>query len=105
MSHTPGPWAFVPGYSNGDVEGVEGCIQGGEAGLIIADVYCDVPELASEAPANLRLIAAAPDMLSVLKMIDREVTNGGECCPVCQQAPHFKHCALVDAIAQAEATA
>lgn len=78
--HTPGPWTVVDG-SQGYIDpeiGGDGMlsIEGGTGGsedwgenerLTLAVVLADVEPIASEAEANARLIAAAPDLLKALR--------------------------------------
>lgn len=72
MTHTPGPWFYSrngnPIYITGNWDKVAG-------------TYADVAEIAqqeqSEAQANARLIAAAPDMLAALKAILDETGGMG----------------------------
>lgn len=63
--HTPGPWRFrrdKVGYSI-EIIGADGYSLAG-----IADIRKDEHGRESEDLANARLIAAAPDMLSLLKI-------------------------------------
>lgn len=64
QGHTPGPWAVL---NDGDDEYAP--VVGIEGGKRIADVYqCRTD---SEATANARLIAAAPELLAALKLTER----------------------------------
>lgn len=62
--HTPGPWAFT--YLSGGLMGV--CAKG--FGLLFsADIYRKYAPMPDEIEANLRLCAAAPDLLAVVQRI------------------------------------
>ena len=63
--HTPGPWQVVPkGQAQSD------WIVGDSEGGSVADCEPPGPWMSPlEADANARLIAVAPDMLALLKMI------------------------------------
>ena len=66
--HTPGPWKF--GFESVDPEWAIVTIEGG---LIIANVNADHRQ-----EANARLIAAAPDMLAVLKDVENALSVMGK---------------------------
>jgi hypothetical protein len=60
MTHTPGPWVAEPEYEGDDATLVHA------NGVTIADCGY-LPRPLAVAEANARLIAAAPDMLALLK--------------------------------------
>ena len=62
--HTPGPWE-VRKAENGHTSVYP--IQGRER---VADVYCPLDHPTGNLNANARLIAAAPEMLEALKLVD-----------------------------------
>jgi hypothetical protein len=62
MKPTPGPWTTASDRGYGHYNGVQ--ITDNRTGLVLAVAIGDVPEL--HAPANARLIAAAPDLLATL---------------------------------------
>jgi hypothetical protein len=64
MKHTPGPWA------SSDV----GVVQAETGELICAAVYED-GEAYSNARANMRLVATAPELLVALKMLHDETAE------------------------------
>lgn len=66
MSHTPGPWRISEAHN--DVVD--------EMGRTIAEVV----EWTDVAPANARLIAAAPMMLSALLLINEDKDGSGFVC-------------------------
>lgn len=70
MAHTPGPW-----WVDGPGEGIEVHDTFGRT----ASVWGDVGE-ESEAWANARLIAAAPDMLDALRAVKSEFIDMYEEC-------------------------
>lgn len=86
--HTPGPWA-VQKYVADPVTGEE--CSGGTRGnlaersrVVAADeptmVVADVARLGSDAPANARLMAAAPELLEALKALtdpEGHIWHGG----------------------------
>lgn len=57
MSHTPGPWRFLPGLTNHNIW---------KADLILARVFKFEKDLETS-DANARLMAAAPELLEVCK--------------------------------------
>ena len=68
--HTAGPWTVSVGEQNGPGVGVYGCVYGGPDEMILCDIWADGGDeqgLASQAPANARLIAAAPDLLDACR--------------------------------------
>ena len=65
-SHTPGPWDFVNGTSDGNIPAFYvRCGNRGIAHLIIEER--DTRYETAHTEANARLIAAAPDLLEALK--------------------------------------
>jgi hypothetical protein len=81
--HSPGPWTFGPSYSTGaDGKAVEGphlAILDGDEGLIVATVWARFVSR-SQAGANARLMAAAPDLyreLSHLVRLLEPLESGG----------------------------
>lgn len=75
-NHTPGPWAFTPhGTSEGDVATVYGTSQGWVS--IHAPGWENIGDK-KVADANVRLIAAAPDLLAVLKELQESVSYWSE---------------------------
>lgn len=73
---TPGPWRVDP-QNAGDVQTKDGRFE-------VATAYCpggDMPEF-DECYANMRLIAAAPEMLAALTLLLRshDATCPGETC-------------------------
>ena len=72
VSHSPGPWEFILGATNGQENGAHGTIcEASEGRYYIASIWADVEELKDRADANARLIAAAPDMYAALKLVRR----------------------------------
>jgi len=70
MSHTPGPW-FAEGIGGIQMDGVrDGYMIHSETQRKIASLYGGVTAPREERWPNATLIAAAPDMLQVLKDID-----------------------------------
>jgi hypothetical protein len=67
--HTPGPWTAGSDRGYGHYNGVQ--ITDDRSGLVLAVAIGDVPEL--KAQANARLIAAAPELLAALLMVQREL--------------------------------
>ena len=66
-NHAPGPWAFTPhGTSEGDIATVYGTSQGWVS--IHAPNWQNIGDK-KVADANVRLIAAAPDLLKALMQI------------------------------------
>ena len=76
-AHTPGPWS-IWNFSDDPRHVAVGPDAGG---LAIADVVacnahgCYTAETESRGQANARLIAAAPDLLAALQMVDRIWSN------------------------------
>ena len=70
MNHTPGPWKHGEGVCNHKVYSVAQP----EKDEIVR-CYGDTPE---EAEANVRLIAAAPELLEALRKIERMPWPNGE---------------------------
>jgi hypothetical protein len=66
--HTPGPWQALKGEANSDERGTWGSIVE-PYGFYVAAIWSDCQQLADEAEANARLIAAAPDLLKALREI------------------------------------
>ena len=75
--HTPGPWKADKGGFNyiGEYDHW-GTVRGGPKIYNLVTVWADVPELASQAEANARLIASAPDLLA---MVERYASECAEC--------------------------
>lgn len=65
--HTPGPWFVVPSQGTTYIRTTESAVPGESA---IAEVIKGRRNL-SALEANARLIAAAPEMLAVLKVVER----------------------------------
>jgi hypothetical protein len=65
--NTPGPWKAVKGDTNVVCDGAWGDVQEAGDDYAIATIWADTDELESDAEANARLIAAAPDLLAALK--------------------------------------
>lgn len=109
---TPGPWTAEAGDVN--------CPHAIDAwggvharGYALADVYADIDLLPPDvAAANARLMAAAPDMLAVLRDLEWTGLNDGRgvthlMCPACSArksrgSGHNPYCGLAAAIAKAE---
>ena len=68
--HTPGPWK----YSFENINS-EWAIVTGPRGAIVANVNAD-----SRQEANAALIAAAPDLLGALVLLEREMVLSGNAC-------------------------
>ena len=68
VAHTPGPWKADKGGFNyiGEYDHW-GTVRGGPKIYNLVTVWADVPELASQAEANARLIASAPELLALAK--------------------------------------
>jgi hypothetical protein len=72
--HTPGPWTHE---GHGDITGIENDPDIGFVGKVdIASVYLRAAAYRHE--ANSRLIAAAPDLLSVLKELQASAAYWSE---------------------------
>ncbi len=67
--HTPGPWALYPYPTRPYFTQVH------INGAAIADVYASGLLKPEETTANARLIAAAPDLLAALKLVQSEVAS------------------------------
>jgi len=69
MTHTPGPWKpFV----NNSVVAV---MKGGSRKEVIKWTGFDGSDFPNDVEANARLIAAAPDLLAALKLVDYDVRH------------------------------
>ena len=69
VSHTPGPWEFLPGQDNQSFhpeDPIAGSVYSSLADLHVARVWSDVS--VGDAEANARLIAAAPDLLTACEV-------------------------------------
>lgn len=75
--HTPGPWNF-----DGAINGL---VDGGPDGKIIAIVYPCYHHNASEMKANAYLVAAAPELLEALEFATRMYQENFENMPFCWQ--------------------
>lgn len=64
--YTPGPWSVEIDHRNNDPEFIRAHVDGEIYDL--ASVLCDET---GNAAANARLIAAAPDLLAALQMVNR----------------------------------
>lgn len=71
--HTPGPWSVEIDHRNNDPEFIRAHVDGEIYDL--ASVLCDET---GNATANARLIAAAPDLLHALQMIDSNAAESVE---------------------------
>jgi len=92
-NYTPGPWEIKPEEAHRDYIRVRGTMLGGT--YKIANVCSmklegngkSINEMAKEAQANARLIAAAPELLDVLRMTSLDLhasDDHGECrCSQC----------------------
>ena len=90
MEHTLGPWEVRPMTSTYQIpihaDGVWiGSVDAGRTGF------------AKEAEANARLIAAAPDLLNLLRRIERHLDGGGTI-----QPENGVHVAIIAAIEKAK---
>ena len=85
--HTPGPWR---------VENDEIVSSSQRMGASVAFVTARVGSRTFN--ADSRLIAAAPDLLEIAKMI----AESGEPCFICSTAPHRSDCGLITTIAKAD---
>ncbi len=100
--HTPGPWRLCNPPSRGYAATVGADTQPDP----IADV-CDFNRFDrdAECAANAALIAAAPELLAVLRKLEwSRIRDGERFCPVCGQRdenPHTPACSLGAAIAKA----
>jgi hypothetical protein len=95
--HTPGPWVAEWNPHNAD-------IMAPGAGTRIAVVCAPGMGARAEDAANARLIAKAPALLAVVRMLDQAVQRGEPCC-VCNTSPHIPNCAVTLALAGAPAAA
>jgi len=98
-AHTPGPWKMDPSFSAEiiTVNGLKIASVWSEEDLgasITVDREC-VPD--DQYPANAALIAAAPDLLAALRLVERGMRQWS----IDDHAPEWK--AIYDAIAKAEA--
>jgi hypothetical protein len=91
--HTPGPW----GVGEPDPNGHPAILTDG--GELIAIVTHECVKLEEELDANARLIAAAPELLAVLKELEESVAYWGE-----YDVPLGIADRILDAIAKAEAS-
>ena len=74
-AHTPGPWFTAKGgYSTIYVEAKL------RAGVIQEVAACGLTELREQQEANVRLIAAAPDLLEALQMLVEACTDSNDGC-------------------------
>lgn len=102
--HTPGPWTVATGKDERDFVVLEPsgntvCEPNIEAFYSPADFDPNVRRIpVAEATANAHLIAAAPDLLSVARLIAGSI----ECCECCSSHPHRGDCQLMAVIAKAE---
>lgn len=74
-AHTPGPWSYWSGYNAYDKIEAQVTAEGGD--IVIASYNHLIPE----GEANARLIAAAPDLLEVLDLVQdclMKCLTGGE---------------------------
>jgi len=107
LSHTPGPWTVHRSVRNG-----RWLVDGPPEGL--AGVWC-VCRVLSDEPidrTNAHLIAAAPDLLAVLRDLEWSRLNDGRGvthvqCPSCfalqsRGTGHNHYCGLAAALAKAE---
>ena len=68
--HTPGPWRVdVAQDTNGTIHSVD--VREAAYGLFVASVEAHTEEHA-DVMANARLIAAAPDLLAALRLVERQ---------------------------------
>lgn len=70
VQHTPGPWMRQGQWATN--RGVAECIEAQDWGIIGAWI-----DHSNEAEANARLIAAAPEMLELLKGVHEFLQGGG----------------------------
>jgi hypothetical protein len=80
--HTPGPWTYGPPKTNSrrvfmPNDTVEITCRGGPYGGLVAALYKTNFASPGMDEANARLIAAAPDMLEVLKRVEESLTALG----------------------------
>jgi hypothetical protein len=66
MSHTPGPWTYREGYRGTEEYVVQ---RGHEGGFVVEGLSKE------RAEADARLIAAAPELLEVLKAARRAISE------------------------------
>jgi len=81
MKHTPGPWKVRQSYDNGEPS----CLTVYSGADGICDIYLGekITEATEIAEANARLIAAAPEMLRVLKETSKLLWGSGyDRCPL-----------------------
>jgi hypothetical protein len=115
-AHTPGPWIVKQDvYRSGDIDVFARKVQ--YVGTHVAHVCVrkepddgDLPR--EQALANARLIAAAPDMLALLRDLEWSRLNDGRGvtqvqCPACfalqsRGTGHNPYCGLVAVLAKAE---
>jgi hypothetical protein len=88
MKATPGPWRLDRGHMEGYAHGVSGA-----NGKCVIRFRGLAAPTSSEGQANSRLIAAAPDLLDIVRVVEEDVRRG-ECCPVCSQHPHDPRCMI-----------
>ena len=107
--HTKGPWRVVERDPDDCILGVQMTTG---ARYTVADVYGDVEEMNGAMRANAQLIAAAPEMLAVLRDLEWSRLNDGRGvtqvqCPACfalqsRGTGHNPYCGLAAALAKAE---
>ena len=99
--HTPGPWELKEFE---DTEGGNPWYRiEGKSTLHLEVVECSDGYVPGQNKANARLIAAAPDMLAMLKEL--EWSRVGHRCEICQNTKPWGHradCAMVALIKRAE---
>lgn len=78
-THTPGPWVADPEGIGSFAIRAAGKVGHFKAGVFtVATVGCSSPSDLETERANQRLIAAAPDLLAVLKQMHSAISMGNE---------------------------